>query len=124
MSTQTENNKISAVSILKKISLHLDNQRKKDIKFVFFLSILSSLAESVSIALLVPFVSFFVNPDNYLFNNLFKNIFNFLNIDSEKDILTVVASSFIFIVLLSSLIKLKYIKSSNSLTSPFRNRSI
>ena len=109
MSTQTENNKISAVSILKKISLHLDNQRKKDIKFVFFLSILSSLAESVSIALLVPFVSFFVNPDNYLFNNLFKSFFNFLNINNEKDILASVALSFIIIVLISSFVKLKYL---------------
>ena len=116
MNTQTENKKTSAIDIVKKISLHLDGQRKKDIKFVFFLSILSSLAESVSIALLVPFVSFFVNPENYLFNNLFKNIFNFFEINTEKDILTVVASSFIFIVLLSSFIKLKYIKSSNSLT--------
>ena len=116
MSTQTENNKISAVSILKKISLHLDNQRKKDIKFVFFLSILSSLAESVSIALLVPFVSFFVNPDNYLFNNLFKVLFDYLNITSETNILTTVALSFVLIVLISSFIKLKYIKLSNSLT--------
>ena len=116
MSTQTENNKISTVSILKKISLHLDNQRKKDIKFVFILSILSSLAESVSIALLVPFVSFFVNPDNYLFNNLFKSFFNFLNINNEKDILASVALSFIIIVLISSFVKLKYIKLSNLLT--------
>ena len=116
MSDQKENNKISAVNVLKKISTHLDHQRKRDIKIVLFLSILSSLAESVSIALLVPFVSFFVNPDNYLFNNLFKSFFNFLNINSEKDILTSVALSFIIIVLISSFVKLKYIKSSNLLT--------
>ena len=116
MSTQIENNKISSVNILKKIKLHLDVERKKDIKFVFFLSILSSIAESVSIALLVPFISFFVNPDNYLFNNLFKTFFDFLNITGEKNILNTVALSFILIVLLSSYIKLKYIKLSNSLT--------
>ena len=116
MNTQIENNKTSTVSILKKISLHLDNQRKKDIKFVFFLSILSSLAESISIALLVPFVSFFVNPDNYLFNNLFNTFFESLNITSETNILTTVAICFILIVLISSFIKLQYIKLSNSLT--------
>jgi len=113
---QKQNTRISAVNILKKISSHLDIQRKKDIKFVFFLSIVSSFAESVSIALLVPFVSFFVNPDNYLFNNLFQSFFNTLNISNEKDILTTIVLIFIFIVLLSSFIKLKYIKSSNLLT--------
>jgi ABC-type multidrug transport system fused ATPase/permease subunit len=114
--TQIENNKISALSVLKKINSQLDKKRKRDIKFVFFLSLLSSVAESVSIAMLIPFVSFFVNPDNYLFNNLFKSFFEFLNITTQKDILTSVAFSFIIIVLISSLIKLKFIKSSNLLT--------
>ena len=45
------------------------DKRKKSVIAVLFLSILSSLAESVSIALLVPFVSFFVNPDDYIFNS-------------------------------------------------------
>ena len=116
MKTQIENNKISALSVLRKINSQLDKKRKRDIKFVFFLSLLSSVAESVSIAMLIPFVSFFVNPDNYLFNNLFKSFFEFLNITSQKDILTSVAFSFIIIVLISSLIKLKFIKSSNLLT--------
>ena len=116
MIDQIENNKISTFNLLKKISSHLNNRRKRDIKIVFFLSILSSLAESVSIALLVPFVSFFVNPDNYLFNNLFKNLFSSFNIISEKDVLTTVAFIFISIVLISSFIKLKYIRSSNLLT--------
>lgn len=116
MSFQIKNKHTSSINVLKKISLHIESQRKKDIKFVFFLSVLSSLAESISIALLVPFISFFINPDNYLFNNLFKNFFDLLNITSEKDILTTVSLSFILIVLLSTFIKLKHIKLSNSLT--------
>ena len=124
VSTKIENNKISALSILKKISFHVDDKRKKDIKFISFLSILSSIAESVSIAMLIPFISFFINPDSYLFNNLFKFFFDFLNITSQKDILFIVVFAFISIVLLSSFIRLKYIKSSNiltdNLTSDFR----
>ena len=124
MTTKIETNNTSSLSVLKKIIFHLDSKRKKDIKFVLFLSILSSLAESVSIAMLIPFISFFVNPDNYLFNKLFKSFFDLLNITSEKDILATVALSFIFIVIISGFIKLKYIKSSNSLsdniTSDFR----
>jgi ABC-type bacteriocin/lantibiotic exporter with double-glycine peptidase domain len=124
VTTKIETNNTSSLSVLKKIIFHLDSKRKKDIKFVLFLSILSSLAESVSIAMLIPFISFFVNPDNYLFNKLFKSFFDLLNITSEKDILATVALSFIFIVIISGFIKLKYIKSSNSLsdniTSDFR----
>jgi ABC-type bacteriocin/lantibiotic exporter with double-glycine peptidase domain len=116
VSKEIENNNISALSIIKNISLHLDAKRKRDTKYVFFLSILSSIAESISIALLIPFISFFVNPENYIFNNLFKDLFELLNITSQKDILATVAFSFIFIVLLSSFIKLKYIKNSNLLS--------
>ena len=109
-------NKISPLSILKKIGPHLDKQRKREVKFILLLTILSSLAESISVAMLIPFVSFFVNPDNYIFNDLFKSFFDFLNIKSKNDILGVISLFFILIVLLASLIKLKYIKSSNSLT--------
>ena len=55
-----EQNKENTINLLKKIGSHLELKRKREIKFVLLLSIFSSLAESVSIALLVPFVSFFV----------------------------------------------------------------
>tara|TARA_B110000444_G_scaffold260650_1_gene308466 strand:+ start:1049 stop:2794 length:1746 start_codon:yes stop_codon:yes gene_type:complete len=113
---EIENKKTSALSILNKINFHLDKERKRDIKFVLFLSIFSSLAESVSIAMLVPFVSFFINPDNYLFNSLFESFFVFLNIETQKDILAAVSLGFICFVLLSCFVKLKYAKSSNFLT--------
>ena len=119
VSTKIKKNKISALSILRRTSFHVDEKRKREIKFVFFLSILSSVAESVSIAMLIPFISFFVNPDSYLFNSLLKNFFDFLNITSQKDILFVVTIIFIFIVLLSSFVKLKYVKFSNLLTDKF-----
>ena len=123
MNSKTKNN-ISSLNILKKIYSHLSKQRKKDIKLVLFLSVLSSLAESISIAMLIPFIGFFINPENYLFNSLFIIFFDFLNISSQKDILAIVAGSFIFVVLLSSYIRLKYIKLSNLMientTSDFR----
>ena len=116
VNTEIENKKIPVFNILKKISHRLDDKRKKNVKVVFFLSILSSLAESISIAMLVPFISFFVSPDNYIFNYFFENFFNLLSITSQKDILTIVSFSFVLIVLLSSFIKLQYVKSSNELT--------
>ncbi|MDC6481915.1 ABC transporter ATP-binding protein [Pelagibacteraceae bacterium] len=126
MNIKNKNNNISAINVLKKINLNLDRKRKRDIKLVFFLSILSSIAESVSIAMLIPFISFFVNPNDYIFNNLFVGIFHYFNIISEKEILAATAIGFILIVLLSGLVKIRYIKSSNNLTdnitSDFRIR--
>ena len=126
MSTEIKNKNLSPLSILKRINFHLDSNRKRDIKVVLFLSILSSISESISIAMLIPFVSFFVNPDNYMFNNLFNFFFNFLNITNPKNIFALVSFSFIFIVLLSGFIRVMYIKYSNllseNITSDFRIR--
>jgi ATP-binding cassette subfamily B protein len=117
---------MNTIKILKKITNHLDLARKKDLVIVFIFSFLASIAESVSIAILIPFVSFFLDPNSYLFNNLFKSIFFFFNLKTEKEILTFISFSFITIVIISGLIKLKYIKKSNELiediTSDFRIR--
>ena len=116
----------SPIRILKKIATYLDAKRKKQLILVSILSILGSLAESVSIAMLVPFISFFINPDTYVFNNFFKTIFVSLNINSSEEILSIVSFLFITIVLISGYVKLKYIKASNqtteNITSDFRIR--
>ena len=116
MTKNLKNKNISALSILKKISFYLDSKRKKEVSIVFILSVFSSLAESISIAMLIPFISFFINPETYLFNKFLNKTLNFLNIDSQEEILSFVSITFISIVLLSSIIKLKYIKNSNNLT--------
>ena len=120
------NNKIilPPLKILKKIISYLDTERKRELILVFILSLLASLAESISIAMLVPFISFFVNPDLYLFNSFFEKIFILFNIKNNKEVLAVVSFLFISAVLLSSYVKLKYIKISNkttdNITSDFR----
>ena len=116
MNTQEKSYHISPIKLLSKISLHLDNNRKKQVVFVVILSFLSSLAESISIALLIPFISFFINPESYSFNKFFIFIFDFLNINENKEILTTTTLFFVFIVITSGLIRINYIKRSNQLT--------
>ena len=106
----------SPLNILKKIFNYLDVTRKKQLKSVLFLTILASLAESISIAMLVPFISFFINSDLYLFNNFFLSIFSFLNIKDKQEILVLISFLFILTILLSGYIRLKYIKLSNQTT--------
>ena len=116
MNTQEKAYHISPIKLLSKISLHLDSNRKKQVTFVVILSFLSSLAESISIALLIPFISFFINPENYTFNKFFIFIFDFLDINENKEILTITTLFFILIVIASGLIRINYIKRSNQLT--------
>lgn len=112
------------IDLLKKIIYRLEIDKKKNLIYVLILSFLSSLTESISIALLIPFVGFFLDPNSYLFSNFLKEIFVFFNATTEKEILTFVTFIFAFVIVLSALIKINYIKKSNKLiediTSDFR----
>ena len=85
MKLDFKNKDMSTLNILKRINTHLNNKRKRQVIYIFILSIFSSLSESISIALLIPFISFFINPETYLFNSLFQNVFDYLNISDQKD---------------------------------------
>ncbi len=126
MNSKFDNKEISPLSLLKRINKHLETKRKRQMFWVLTLSILASLCESISIALLIPFINLFINPETYLLNDFFKNIFEYLNIDNQKDILKLVTFIFILIVLLSTIIKYLHIIKSNFLsdqiTSDFRIR--
>ena len=117
MNTQEKTYHISPIKLLSKISFHLEKDRKKQVTLVVILSFLSSLAESVSIALLIPFLSFFINPENYTFNKFFIFIFDFLSIEENKEILRITTLIFLAVVISSGLIRIKYIKLSNQLTA-------
>ncbi len=114
----------SSYYLISSIFRRLSQKRKRELFLVIFLSLLSSFAELLSIATLIPFISFFLNPDTYFFNKIFKNFFLLFSINSKEEILTLISFLFILLILLSSLIKIKFIKLSNELsediTSDFR----
>ena len=124
MKLDFKNKDMSSLNILKRINTHLNNKRKRQVIYIFILSIFSSLSESISVALLIPFISFFINPETYLFNSLFQNVFDYLNISDQKDTFLFVSILFVSIVLISGVMRLVYIKNSNKLsdkiTSDFR----
>ena len=124
MKLDFKNKDTSPLNILKRINTHLNNKRKRQVIYIFILSIFSSLSESISVALLIPFISFFINPETYLFNSLFQNVFDYLNISDQKDTFLFVSILFVSIVLISGVMRLVYIKNSNKLsdkiTSDFR----
>ena len=119
-----KNNTPAPLSILRSIINHLDSKRKNQLVLVLILSIFASIVETISIAMLVPFMSFFINPELYLFNGFFEKIFFFFNLKNNNEILALISFFFILAVLVSGIIKLQYIKFSNlaaeNITSDFR----
>ncbi len=111
--------------ILKHVAFYLSKKRKKQITLIFCLSILSSLAESISVAILVPFISFFLESGDFYLKNLVNDFLTFFGV-KEENILMVIFTAFVTIVVLSAFIKLKFIKLSNALSldikSDFRIR--
>jgi len=114
----------SLTSVLEKIWLQLSQKRKRELILVLILSIFCSLAESISIAALIPFISYFVNPELYAFNNFFKIIFNYLSIGSKNEIFGAVSFLFICAVVISGYFKIKHLTLSTlvtqKITSDFR----
>jgi ATP-binding cassette subfamily B protein len=101
--------------ILKHVAFYLSKKRKKQIILIFCLSILSSLAESISVAILVPFISFFLESGDFYLKHLVDNFLTFFDV-KEENILIVIFIAFISTILFSAYIKLKFIKLSNSLS--------
>ena len=114
----------SSKNIIKRIYSHLDSKRKRDFFVLLFLSILSSFLESISIAILIPFISIFISPDTYLIKDSLKFFLDIFNINNSDDLFRTVSFLFIVIVILSSFIKIKFVnlsnKFSNNINSDFK----
>ena len=109
-----ENNQ-SSINIIKRLYSHLHSKRKRDLFILLFLSIFSSLAEAMSIVILIPFISIFISPDTYLVNDSLKFFFDIFNINNSDDLLGTVAVLFIVIVILSAFIKIKFVNFLNKI---------
>ena len=116
MKIEEKKKQISPIKLLKNIIVLLEEKRKKELNFVIILSVLSSIAESISLALLIPFIGFFLSPESYAFNKSFEYFLNLFNLNTSQEILKLVSLSFIFAIILSGTIRIKYIKLSNKLT--------
>ena len=98
------------IKLLIKLYLHLNNIFKGDYIKIILLMILASFAELCSLASVIPFLTVIRDPDNLLKNNLIKNITLSLNLDTSFDLIIVTTIIFIFINVISSLIRLLNIK--------------
>ena len=109
-----KNNSIK--DILKRIYSHLEKQRKQELVKLFLLSILSSISETISIAILIPFISIFINPDTYLANDYIKFFLDLFSIENTNNLLGLISLIFILVVIISAFLKIKFVKLTNKLS--------
>jgi ATP-binding cassette, subfamily B, bacterial PglK len=72
---------------------------------LFLLALVSSIAEVVSIGLIVPFLGILVSPDDILNNNVIYSLANYFQISKAKDLLTPITLIFIISSALSGMIR-------------------
>ena len=95
--------KIKVLYNLVRLFKHINRRRKVQLFLLLILTIFSSVAEVVSIGAIFPFLAIITN-QNKIYNN--KIIAHFFNIEDHAISLSIITFIFIFIILLSSLIRL------------------
>lgn len=83
----------------------LENHRKKSFFILLFLMFLSSVAELLSLAMLIPFMSVILNPNKFKENEYMRNIFEYLNLNIENNFVLYITIAFISIILLAGIIR-------------------
>jgi len=120
----TEKKNFSAIGLFRKVFGHLGPKRKKQFFQLFFFTILDTLASTLSLATLIPFVTFFANSDTTTSFYLLDDVFQYLNISGQNQKLYFLAFMFICLVLMSLYFKVQFTKRSHSVidnvTSDFR----
>ena len=112
-----EMDKYRTINLLNKLWKNISRIRKLQLIFLFFLMILSGVAEAFSLASILPFLSIITNPKAALNNQIIFKISNFLGVQSADNLITYVTIIFCAAVLLSSIIRLLNIWLNNKVSA-------
>lgn len=90
------------INQLKLLWNYFSKKRKVQIYFLFFLLILNSIAELISIGAVIPFLSAITNPEILFEHKLMFNFNQFFQINSAEDLLFPITIMFIIAIIFSS----------------------
>lgn len=85
----------------------LDKKMKKEFHLLLILMILTSIFELISISMILPFISFIIEPDK--FYDKAQALFNFNQINKEELIL-IISSLFIISIIIAFIMKIIFLK--------------
>ena len=88
-------------NMLKKLKVILNPRERKLALFVLVLSVITGLAQSASIVLVLPFINVVLNPSAIQENDILRVIFEFLGLGRRLTFL-IILGSFIFIAVIGS----------------------
>ncbi len=111
----------STLFLLRNLFSQIQKKRKVQLIFLIFISISSGIAEMISLASVVPFLSFLNNPDLMLQNQLFKNFVNKFGIYTNDQILLPLTLLFCIATIFSAIIRLTNLWLGGRLTSSIGN---
>ena len=92
--------------LLIKLWSHLNKKRKIQLLLYLLLTVINSLAEVISLAAIIPFLSVLVNPENLFNLKIVKTTSIFFNITSPYELRLPLTIVFGLLVLLAGLIRL------------------
>ena len=95
----------SSIALVISLRKYISNKRKLQLIALFIVMLAGATAEIFSLAAVVPFLSALINP-NQQFNNIFSNLVNFLDLDTDKNVLFYSTIFFIVFAIIATLIRL------------------
>jgi len=92
--------------MLKSLWNHLSARRKKQFLLIIPLMLIASFAEVASIGALIPFLGVLTSPEKIYNHQLIQPLIQFVEIENPSQLLLALTLIFVFVVLLSSVIRI------------------
>ena len=96
----------STIQLLRRLSIHLDRRRKRQIAFLTFLSLLAAISELISLGSIIPFLAAITEPDKILDISFVKSFGALFGWSQPRELLVPLAILFSFAVTLSACVRL------------------
>lgn len=112
--TNIDNNKMqinqSFLVLLRKLWKYISKKRQRQLLYLIILTLLSSIAEIVSLGAVIPFIGVITNPDKVFQYTSVKYFASILNINNSSEIVLPISIAFAFISILVGVFRMRLLK--------------
>jgi len=104
--SQLKSKRIGITGLLKKLWTKLKKRRQVQLKVMIFVMLLSSFAEVISLATVVPFLGILTNPEDVMNMSFFKNFALLFEISNKSEFLFLITLIFVLSAISSGMIRI------------------